>query len=483
MKSLPRPLLLPLAAALGFSLIGCSERASLRGTAETSPYNVFFLTVDTLRADHLGSYGYPRATSPFLDRLAEQSTRFEWALVQWPKTGPSFASLFTSTYGSTSGVARKTGRFGVPESLDLFAEILDTAGFETMALVSNGCLTRQLHYDQGFDTYVEHFYAQEGAADQLADRCKQVLLDRQDDGNYFLWAHFIDPHAPYLPPQEYVDEFSGDELYHASVGPEVPHYEDGMSGTFSVGRIPPVAQIEDHHQVRDYVVRYDAEIRYLDRVLEDLWNWMKEKQLLENTIVVFTSDHGESLGDHNYFFEHGRYPYDACTRVPLFIHHPDLKPSVIEEPVALMDIVPTVLEALELPPGFQTEGKSLLSWLESGGPTEEVRPVITESGYSQRFCVAVRRGPWKLIKISDTTLRKELTGSTYELYHVLNDPGETRNLIEDPDPAIQEAFTRLRPVLDRETKDRHAKKGLAQLQEVSTEVDETLRALGYVDGE
>ncbi len=461
-------------------LVSCSgEPATSR---QDLPPNVLFLTVDTLRADHMGCYGYPRNTTPFLDSLAQNSTLFEYGLVQWPKTGPSMASLFTSTYGSTSGVKQKTGRIKIPETFDTFAERLQESDYETLAVVSNSSLNRLLGYDHGFDEFVEHFFIETGSARQVASQAKKLLNGRDRDRPFFLWSHFIDPHTPYEAPDQYRSLFRGDDLYQRSEGPAIPLYVPDVSkGPSAIGQVPPVAQRDNCEQVRDYVVEYDAEIRYFDDEMKQFFAWMEDNGHLDRTIVVFTSDHGESLGDHDYYFEHGRFPYDACTRVPLFIHHPNHAPATIPEPVALLDVVPTVLDFLDLPPGFQTEGKSLRDWIEQGNCPEEPRDVITESGYRDDFTVALRRGPWKIICISNEDLRRELQGTRYELYHVLDDPLETNNLAE----RNSEVFERLKKALDQEVAGRHGKVGLAQQIEggLPDDLEEVLQALGYVDGD
>jgi arylsulfatase A-like enzyme len=443
---------------------------------------VLFLTVDTLRADHMGCYGYRRETTPFLDELAGKSTRFEWAVVQWPKTGPSFASMFSSTYGSTSGVKQRTGRIKVPDAFDLLSECFQQAGYQTLAVVSNSSLTTLLGYGQGFDRYVEDFFIETGSAAKINETVKEQLSSRDRSRPFYLWAHYIDPHTPYEAPAEYVQMFQGDPVYQEGDAREIPKFiPDVSKGGQAMGQVPPAAQRDDCEEVRDYVLQYDAEVRFFDDQMRALFDWMEENGHLDRTIVVFTSDHGESLGDHEYFFEHGAFPYDACSRVPLFLHHPDLPPCVIEEPVALLDVAPTLLDMVDFPRPPLYEGRSVLDWIR-GCEVDEPRPVITESGYKETFTVAIRRGRWKMIRISDPALKRLLTGDEYELYDLEEDPLETRNVYAEH-PEIVE---KMKPLLDRETEARHGREGVAQLIEggkLPDEMEEMLQALGYVDGD
>jgi arylsulfatase len=444
--------------------------------------NVLLLSVDTLRADHLGCYGYARMTSPWLDALAAEGVRFRWALVQWPKTGPSVASMFTSTYGSTSGVARLTGRIPIPEDLQLFAESLKTAGYETFGVVSNASLHRSFGYQRGFDEYVEVFRGGAPAPD-VVTACREVMDLWNRDAPYFLWAHFLDPHGPYEPPGEYDQLYQGDEAYRKAPVADVAVGPAGRAAAKErVGVIPHKFYVEGRNQIRDYVTRYDAEIRYMDDVIAEFMDWMREQGNLEDTLILFTADHGESLGSHGLYFSHGRFPYEESTQVPLVIHHPKLAPAVIQEPVALLDLVPTVLDFLDLPALATAEGQSVLPWLEQGQAVGPVRDVFTESGYKGRFTVAMRRGPWKLIHIADEDLRAELTGAEYELYHVENDPAEQNNLFDSAPPILEQ----LKETLDLEVRRRHAAKGARQRpppKKLRPELESMLEQLGYVDGQ
>ncbi len=465
------------------TLAACQEP---QGSDEASSLpNVFLITVDTLRADHLGCYGYPRDTSPTLDLLAQRSVRFDQAMVQWPKTGPSLCSMLSSTYGHTSGVLRFTGKRPVPQTMEMLPEILHDAGYQTFGVVTNPSVASSLHFDQGFDVYDENYGSYFDLAKHTSRASIEALENRDPTKPFFLWVHYLDPHGKYQPPNRWLEPFVGDELYKADSRPSVPLSPFVRGETkhprSPIGEIGHRSYLPDLIHVRDYVARYDGEIRYLDDWIGYLFEWIQGQGLLEDSIVIFTADHGESLGDHNYYFNHGRFPYDACTRVPLLLYHPELPARVVEEPVALLDLAPTLVDMLGLAPGWQFEGQSLAGALRDPGRHAIDRPVFTGSSPIERFTVAVRQGRYKLIKISDPELAEILTNEPYELYDIEADPAETVNLFRQLpevarhlqallDPFVDKAYATVPFPADSEA-------------ELSQEEMQRLTELGYVDGD
>jgi arylsulfatase A-like enzyme len=205
-----------------------------------------------------------------------------------------------------------------------------------------------------------------------------------------------------------------------------------------IGQIPAYAYLPGKQQIRDYVAQYDGDIRCLDEHLGALVDWMRAQGALDHTVLIVTADHGESLGDHDYFFEHGRYPYDDCVRVPLIVVHSGWKPARIAAPVGLIDVAPTLVELLGLAPGWQFEGRSFLASLRAGAAVDAERPVFTESGYLKEFETSVRKGRFKLIHVGTRYMAGFLTGKPYELYDVVADPGETKNLVDEKPDTLEE---------------------------------------------
>ena len=423
-----------------------------RGEHEDAPksrelWNIVIVTLDALRYDHLHCYGYPRETTPHLDRVAARGLLFEHAVAQWPKTGPSMASMMTSTYGSTNGV-KETFCQKIPRAYDLLAEILHGAGYQNFGVMANLSLSPKMNFDQGFD---EGCFVVSTAVDakSITAQAKGLFGKRDPSRPFFLWVHYLDPHAPYAPPPGYGEEFGSDPIFVSDRRPKIPvdpRVKDPGAAVVEnneIGFIPAYTYLPGKDELRDYVAKYDGDIRFTDEHVGDLLDWMGAQGALEHTIVVVTSDHGESLGDHNYYFEHGRFPYDDCLRVPLIIVHPGWNPARIAAPVALLDVAPTLLEWTGLAPGWQFEGHSLAKWL-SGGAREQPRPVFSESGYHKQFEVSVCKGRYKLIRVGTHYMTGLLTGKPYELYDVVADPGETKNLV-DVKPDVAEE---LRDLLD-----------------------------------
>lgn len=423
--------LVVLAVAMA-SVVGCSAPAP-----EVQPVrNVVLITVDTLRADFLGCYGGPAGLSPRIDRLAARGTRFEHALVQWPKTSPSVASLLTSTYGTTNGMMRVCGQ-RLPAHLDVLTMQLDRAGFDTAALVTNRFLGADYGFDRGFDEFTEVWETGRHDADRVTELAIP-WLDRLEPP-FFLWLHYLDPHTPYTPPPEFETDTP---MRPVAGGDRKLVLTDGDE---DMGVVPKHAQLPIPPRLSSYVARYEGEIRFLDFQVGRLLDALHERALEESTMVILTADHGESLGDHDYYFEHGRLPYDACLRVPLVIRVPWSEGNpvpVVAAPVALLNLAPTILEAVGLPVGDQAQGVSMWPLL-AGRPQQLPDHVFAEAGYTQDHQRIVRRGPWKLILVPDSSDRSIMTGGRYELYDIQADPGETRNLAADRPQVVADLAARL----------------------------------------
>ncbi len=444
--------------AAALLVVGCRPEAP---KVEPLPAksNILLITVDTLRADHLSAWGYERKTSPTIDRLAAEGVRFDQVSVQWPKTTPSFASMFTSTYAKDNGMVRKVG---VPLSCKFttLAENLQRQGYATAAVVANGALGSEFHFDQGFDVYIETWKLNHpggAAADPTKDpngaeavtKLAEGLLAQLDKSSkggkpWFLWVHYLDPHAPYTPPGEYATKFQGDEHFDPTAKIEVAAKPNQQMMGIGQKQV-----LEGHTDLAFYRARYDAEISYNDAQIGLLLDEMKRRQMLAKTLTVFTADHGESLGEHGYYFDHGRFSFQTCLRVPLIVHYPGvLAPRVDRDPVELIDLAPTLLEAAggTLPATVPIQGHSLTPRLRgielpAPPPAKEndpwLRPPATsfsESGWEtdNKWQKVVRDKRFKLIFAQTRPEQRWIGGEgiRFTLYDLQNDPGETQNVAD-----------------------------------------------------
>ena len=466
--------------------LGCGESGVPRGS------NILLITVDTLRADHLSAYGYGRDTSPNIDRLAAEGLRFDQAAVQWPKTGPSFASMFTATYPKNNGIVRRIG-IPLPDDFLMLAELLQARGYGTHAVVSNGAVASELNFNQGFDVYLETWKGREEVPESERDRGDVVtLLARQAAGGidrerpFFLWVHYLDPHFPYTPPDEWSDRFQNDELF----DPELALPVRWDKRRTVVGAVGSEQVLDDRTDLDFYVARYDAEISYVDDQIGRLMGFLGDEGLLADTLTVVSSDHGESLGDHGYYFDHGRLGYQTCLRVPLIFHYPSrIEPGVDGDPVELLGLTPTLLEVagVELPDGRWMQGDSYLERVQ-GRPLESDKPVhaFSEAGYGgpNRWQRVVRSRRFKLVQAFEGGAQRWITGgigNEFALYDLRDDPEETSSVLAKHPREAE----RLKHILGRWYETPFdalaAASGEQQLEQLDDVTREQLKALGYIE--
>jgi arylsulfatase A-like enzyme len=434
--------------------------------ADAGAPNVLVVTLDTTRADHCSSYGYARPTTPVLDRLAREGVLFEAAYTATPTTAPSHASLFTSTYPLRHGVVKNGYRLA-PEYTTL-AEVLHGAGYRTAAVTSSFVVTARFGLDQGFAHYDDvdtidpaepprrwKAYSEKGKAERLAsettDRALAWLRGATSAQPFFLWVHYFDAHHPYDPPAGFREQ---------------------------VDR-PVRAPAEARDELRETILAYDGEIRFAD---EQLGRLIAHLDTVDSgggrgTIVVVTTDHGEGLHQHGWE-SHGMQLYEEVVRVALVVRWPGRIGAGrrLREPVALIDIAPTVLSLVGAPrDGLAAEGTDLSGALLRGDSLVADRPLYyqrrlyrtpTHRGADTREPMfAIRRGPWKLVA----------TGPEVELFDLESDPGETRSL-HHQEPARAAA---LAAELER-WRSRYADPGSGR-QVISDEDRRRLRALGYIE--
>ena len=329
-------LLLGIAVCLALAA-GCG--AGSRGT------NVLLVSVDTLRADHLGFYGRSPSITPQLDALAAQGEVFHRAYAPAPFTIPSIAALLTGMAPESVGV---TGNVAIlADGVETLASRLREHGHRTAAVVSNYLLNTKSGMNRGFEVYDHHLVLgriPERSAAQTTDAALARLSElRSAEVPFLLWVHYMDPHVPYSPPPEIAARHLVIEEQRPGGRRELPVTPDGRGG------IPKFIADGPERSVAFYRAGYAGEVEYVDSEIGRLLAALAEGGDDGNTIVVFVADHGESLGEDDFWFSHGHYLSDALVRVPLIIRVPGRMPASRGDIASLQDIVPTLLAQLGLP--------------------------------------------------------------------------------------------------------------------------------------
>ena len=462
-------------------VVGCGK------STVPSRSNILLITIDTLRADHLSSYGYERDTSPVIDALAAEGVRFDNAIVQWPKTAPSFASIFTATYPKDNGIVRRVG-VRLPQEFRMLAEVLREQGFATHAVVSNGAVASEFNFDQGFDTYIETWKLSPPEAGQdptgaaSVTQLAQTVIDEHDPNQpYFLWVHYLDPHFPYEAPPPLTDRFEGDEFFDPEEQieiKEVPIRQMAGIGTDQV--------LNERTDLAYYIARYDAEIAYADAQIGLLLDFMEQRGLLQNTLTILTSDHGESLGEHSYYFDHGRFGFQPGLRVPLIFHYPEvIEPRVDSEPVELIHLSPSILEfaGIEMEEGRWMQGRSLTPRLE--GTASGARPAFSQAGYAteRKWQQIVQDRRFKLMNVIAGDEQRWVGGKGVflTLYDLENDPGETVDVMDQYPEATERLRRSMEQIWSAEPFDVLVDEGgTSEEREMDEETRRQLKALGYL---
>ena len=446
-----------------FALMAVGAAVDRRHTADGP--SLLLISIDTLRADRLGAYGYPQPTSPALDaRLAARGIVFEDVYSQSPKTTPSHMTLFTSLYPSVHGVELweegHAGRVLSPAAHTL-AEVLKGAGWDTAAFTGGGNLHRSRGFDHGFDEY-RH-------SGQLARALS--WLDEHRGHRFFLFFHTYAVHDPYLPAPHWQSEFVRDGS--PRLLETVARLRKNGGGWDRAHRVFWESVTPgDAADRRTLSALYDAGIRTMDeRTLGPLLDRLETLGLAEDTLVVFTSDHGEAFGEHGAYLHDDLYA--GTLRVPLVVRFPGRVPPGRRVPdrVRLLDVMPTVLELLGVPAPAGLQGRSLAPLLGGGAPAESP-PAISE--YSNRAIgrtfESVRHGESAYI----------VDRGAEQLFDLRADPGEQRNLAASAPPVLPALRGELRSWREacRTLADRLGPTGPEV--PVDAETAERLKALGYL---
>lgn len=447
--------------------------------------NVLLITVDTLRPDHLGCYGYRRNTSPHIDALARRGVLFRHAVTAAGRTVQSFPSILTGVYPMVHGLRYEGQSHEILAGRFTLTRALKEAGYDSFAVTQG--LNVGLHRD--FDIYDPDIYLDPQGQRvhvpthndrEATGKALQWLRGRRDrKAPFFLWLRYNAPHWPYDAPAPYTEAFDpGYRGLHTFNEEKAPGLERGDI-IFGRTRLP-------EREVEHAVAHYDGEIAYADLAIGDLLGGLETLgHGGGRTLVVLTSDHGESLGEHDYFFEHGAYLYEPTVRVPLIVSLPGRVPEgrVLDTQARTIDIVPTVLDllGLEVPKGLQ--GGSLQKRMR-GRDRSPAPDAYSESGRNfypenPRQYVEGVAGKWRMLR-TDThklILIPNRPEPIWELYDLRADPGERRDISGSAPEILGPLRARLLELLATDP-------GREDFDEppLPEELRDTLRSLGYVGG-
>jgi arylsulfatase A-like enzyme len=387
-----------------------------------APRLIVLITIDALRADHLGIYGYSRPTSPYIDSFAREAVVIEDAIAQAPYTKASVASLMTGLYPdahkaftvSTTVADVMDGHVGsalpatdiLPASVTTLAEALKAHGYATTAITTNPYLIADFGFSQGFDRF--DFLAEDGFATAEQALGQALATITSEDRPHFVWVHLMEPHSPYAP----------EELFRRALPPLLPSRPIPSDVV-----VPSYLAERRSSDVRVYESLYDAEIRTVDAAVGCFLSALRARPAWLNTVVVLTADHGEEFLEHG-GLEHNSTLYDELIRVPLLIRAPGLEPRYLDAQVQLVDVLPTLvgLAGARVPDAIQ--GRDLRPLLR--GEAVPAQPALS-ARVGELY--AVRTREWKLIAGPD---RRR------ELYALARDPAEQHALAPPPRIAAME---------------------------------------------
>ena len=375
--------------------------------------NVILILCDTLRADHLSCYGYHRTTSPFIDSLKTRGLFFKKCYSNASRTGPSISSLFTSLYPISHGAVNSLESWDLKAVLDeknvTMAEILRKNGFYTHAVFSNVNASPEFGYAQGFKS---HSFDNYQSAQKVRLSVIKILKKLKRKKPFFLYLHFMDPHNPYKPPEPFDNYFDPD--YQGMI-------EDDKPGLFD--DIMSENQKLSPRDLSHISAQYDAEILYFDRELQSLFQSLDSMGLIEDSVIIFTADHGEEFYEHGKFL-HGYTLYQEQLHVPLIILGKDIPVKKISVPVSLLDLLPTLLSwmNIEIKTDRPFQGRDITPLFK--GDTLPPPILFAEASLNAVFTIK-----YKTIIKEDWKYIYDFLHDSEELYNLETDPGEQSNLV------------------------------------------------------
>ena len=411
------------------------EMGKLPPGVQPSNMNLLLITLDTTRADRIGAYGFPAVETPNLDRIAREGVLFEQAIAAAPLTLPAHSTIFTSKFPPTHGV-RDNGGFFLDETEVTLAEILKENGFQTGGFVGAYVLDSKWGVDQGFDTYFDDFDLSgrtgislgsiDRPGNEVADHAL-AWLEGVGSSRFFGWVHFFDPHSPYSPPEPFLTRYANR--------------------------------------------RYVGEIAFTDSQVGRILDWLDRRDLTKKTVVVIMGDHGESLGEHGEA-RHGFFVYEAAVRVPFLIRAPyqQMRGRQVADVVRSVDVLPTVLDLLNLESPDNIEGASLVPLMTGAADG------LGLHAYSEAMYPQFHFG-WSDLRSLRVGRYKYVSAPRPELYDIEEDPAESNNLYQERLRTAEGMAAVLRELEERlEASSPEMKPAV----EIDPDTRDRLAALGYV---
>ena len=545
-----------------------------RAPAKTD-LNVILITLDTTRPDHLGFYGYERNTTPNIDSIAEDAVVFTNAISVIPLTTPSHASIMTGLHPESHQIHRNS--YPVDESFVMMAEVLRKAGYSTGGFVSVKLVGSKIGFAQGFDFFsdtnlpgAKKDKPGDGSSNRSSrgDHTSSVLVRRGEytveealkwlkahiDEKFFLWVHLYDPHLPYTPPKEYGLKYNpgyndylktvrnpGYRAHDFADNPELEGKGPRPTGAKPRRRAEKLlkklfgvdlnflfqpAWDVNPDKIPDFISAYDGEISFDDAILSKIFQLVEEEEKLDNTIIIIMGDHGEILYEKEDYFGHHKYLYQGSIKIPLIMKIPGILPVTIDRTITNVDILPTLLDALEIKHKLKMDGVSYwpLIGKNKNITTPDYRIILTNTGKlpdtgksppvsnkkgfrtvleriklavkilfprleSKRFKkrrwkieehfqkIAIIKGEWKLIRTTVTSDKKEYK---YELYNLTIDKLEQEDLYIEEEMVVRELEADLKKYLKQKRKVAVPESETEKSESERAEELKELRSLGYV---
>jgi arylsulfatase A-like enzyme len=448
------------------SFVGCSGwHADASGPPRAK--NVILISMDTVRADHLGCYGYHRRTSPRLDKYAAQGTLFVNCTSPSSWTVPAHLTMLTGLEPATHGCVYYDEPGRLNENYETMAKIFTGHGFQTAAFTGGGYAGERHGMDIGF----QHF---ESRGRHFEDNLKALLrwLDENGDQPFFLFFHGFNAHRPYLPPPPYKERFAGD-----------------YQGNYNVREFGPWVSQPSAEDLEYIISQYDGEIAMIDDILGYFFAELDSRGILKDSLVVITSDHGDEFYEHG-SCDHIRTLYDELVRVPWIMFGPGVPARKVHSHVGTVDILPTVLALMDVQVESPCQGSDQSPRLASES-TDSDTAIFTFTGMMRApfHYAAVRTKKWKLISTLPAGTpnphcweckRGKHRETQIQLLDLEADPGEKRNVADDHPDVVQQLYGDLQ---DRIQQCNQLRMVAQSADAPSAEYLNTLKSLGYLGGE